>query len=99
MISRYSKVKTKTNDNGKVVYTSTTLPIIQDRDDDIYIIANSMDRLDTLAYKFYGNAKYWWVIALANNLGKGTLMLEGGTQLRIPPNPTDVAMLLENANK
>lgn len=87
------------NTNNKQVQQTTTLPLIQDREDDVYVITNSMDRLDTLAYKFYGSAKYWWVIALANDLGKGTLMLEGGVQLRIPKNPTDIVQLVQDANK
>lgn len=98
-MSRYNSIKKTSNDNGKQVYQSVKLPLIEDLDTDMYIITNSMDRLDTLAYKFYGNAKYWWVIALANDLGKGTMMLEGGIQLKIPPNPITVEEKVQKENK
>jgi hypothetical protein len=98
MISRYQFAKTKANDAGKQVYQSLTLPKVEESEDDIYIITNSMDRLDSLAYRFYGSAKYWWVLAAVNNLGKGTLMVEGGIQLRIPANPANVETLLQNIN-
>lgn len=98
-MSRYSSIKKSVNDSGKQVYQSIKLPIIEDRDNDIYIVTNSMDRLDNLAFKFYGSAKYWWVIALANNLGKGTMMLEGGIQLKIPANPITIESKVEKENK
>ena len=42
------------------------------------------ERLDTLAYTIYGDSSYWWVIAAANGLGKGTLIVPANTKLRIP---------------
>ena len=42
------------------------------------------DRIDLLAFKYYGDVTLWWVIAKANHLGKGTLRLEPGRQIRIP---------------
>lgn len=29
------------------------------------------DRLDTMAGKIYGDARYWWVLAAASNIGWG----------------------------
>jgi nucleoid-associated protein YgaU len=40
--------------------------------------------LDKLAVSFYNDAASWWVIAAANGLGKGTLMVPRDTKLRIP---------------
>ena len=51
---------------------------------DKYIIARPGDRLDLLAREFYQEQKYWWIIADANNLGKGTLTVPEGRQIRIP---------------
>lgn len=34
------------------------------------------DRLDTLAGELYGDARYWWVLAAASNIGWG---------LQVPP--------------
>ncbi len=99
MISRYSFSKLNKNTAGKQVYTSLSFPIIEEQETDTYIITNSADRLDSLAYKFYGDAKYWWVLAMVNNLGKGTLVVEGGIQLRIPANPSDIVNLLKEENQ
>lgn len=98
MISRYDFANTKQSDTGKRVKESLTLPVIEDRDDDVYIITSVNDRLDSLAFRFYGNAKYWWIIAIVNNLGKGTVAVDPGIQLRIPVNPSTVITELDNSN-
>ena len=51
---------------------------------DKYIITRETDRLDLLAKEFYDNEKLWWILADANNLGKGNLNMASGIQLRIP---------------
>jgi len=51
---------------------------------DVYIQILGAERLDKLALLFYENASLWWVIAAANGLGKGTLLVPGGVSLRIP---------------
>lgn len=98
MDSRYDFAKIKQSDTGKQVYQSLTIPVVPELDSDIYIITNVADRLDSLAYKFYGEAKYWWIIAIVNNLGKGTIALEPGVQLRIPANPSTVIAELNKVN-
>jgi phage tail protein X len=82
--SRYSQTAQTTRFDGKRILTTTYYPEIPLSDKDIYIIASNADRLDQLAYKYYNNSTYWWVIAQANNLGKGSLFMEEGTQIRIP---------------
>lgn len=98
MDSRYNVAKTKRSESGKQVYQSLTLPVISELDSDIYIVTNTTDRLDSLAFRFYGQAKYWWILAIVNNLGKGTIAVEPGIQLRIPANPSTVIAELENSN-
>lgn len=50
------------------------------------------DRLDTLAARFFADDKYWWVIALVNNISypfpSGGLV--PGRKLRIPNSVNDV---------
>ena len=58
--------------------------MINKKSTDIYIVGSQHDRLDNLAYKYYEDARLWWIIARANNLGKGTLTVPIGTQIRIP---------------
>ena len=98
MISRYDYAKTKLNSKNKQVLATLTVPTIADMEDDVYIITSVTDRLDSLSFKYYGNAKYWWVIAVANNLGKGTLVVEPGIQIRIPANPSTIINEVENKN-
>lgn len=54
--------------------------------DKVHIVIDG-ERLDTIAYKYYGNSKYWWVLADANDI-KDTLInpfvLDSGTKLLIP---------------
>jgi phage tail protein X len=54
--------------------------------DDRYIFSREGDRLDLLAYEFYGDTQLWPILASANNLGKGSLSVPAELQLRIPPN-------------
>jgi len=51
---------------------------------DRYIFAREGDRLDLLADEFYDDTTAWFILALANNLGKGSLNVPAGIQLRIP---------------
>lgn len=96
---RYQFTKTKTRYDGKNVYKTTYYPNISVDNEDIYIISNEGDYLDSLAYKYYGDESFWWIIAKANNLGFGRLSVEGGLQLRIPKNTTKIIQDLNNLNK
>jgi hypothetical protein len=51
------------------------------------------DYLDQIAYRYYNDVSLWWIIAVANNLGKGKLSLDINKQLRIP---TDIQTILQN---
>ena len=59
----------------------SALPV---QDSDVYIQVMGVERLDKLALLFYEDASLWWIIATANGLGKGTLLVPGGVKLRIP---------------
>jgi len=65
-------------------YNSNLPPLIEKLDTDIYIISRDGDRLDMLAYEYYGDQSQWWVIAQANHIGKGTFAIEPGIRIRIP---------------
>ena len=85
---RYSKSKIKINKETGNRYTETiTYPTIPITLGDLYIQANEGLRLDLISQQYYNTPKYWWVIALANNMGKGTLYVTASSQLRIPANP------------
>lgn len=85
-MNRYSNSKIENRFDGKRVYRSAIYPKIDVDSSDIYIITNETMYLDSLAYKYYKDVTYWWIIALANNIGKGKLSVPAGIQLRIPGN-------------
>ena len=41
------------------------------------------ERLDHVAYQYYGDTRLWWIIAAASNIGWG-LQCPPGTYIRIP---------------
>ena len=65
-------------------YQTTVYDKVPEDNSDIYVIAQEGDRLDNLAWEYYSDPTLWWIIARANNIGKGTLFPEVGIQLRIP---------------
>lgn len=99
MTNRYSYAeKLKTRDSKRQYIESVIYPLIRPTDDDIYIIAEDMDKLDILAYKYYGDASYWWIIAVANNINDATLYIEAGRQIRIPSNIGAILQTLKSIN-
>ena len=78
-LDRYQFTK---KDLGK--YKTTRYPSFKKQLSDLYIISRQGDRLDNLSHDFYKDPRYWWIIAQANNLGKGTMVIEPGLQIRIP---------------
>jgi len=84
MPSRYDHTKTKRNELGKRVFKPTIYPKIPIRDSDIFIYPRFGDRLDNLAFKYYGDVSLWWIIAKANDLDAAHIGLEVDNQIRIP---------------
>jgi phage tail protein X len=75
--------KIKKEGSVEVVSKTTTLyDIIPESDNDTYVISQYGDRLDLLAYQYYGDTSLWWYIAKANDLK--VMVIPTGTSLRIP---------------
>lgn len=83
-MKRYDNIPIQTRWDGKRVFKSVAYPIIPPQSSDLQIVSNETDCLDTLAYKYYGDPTLYWVIARANNLGKGRMSIPPGFTLRIP---------------
>jgi nucleoid-associated protein YgaU len=83
----------------KQYFESTIYTKVKPTNNDIYIISTQSDRLDLLASKYYGNASYWWVISVANNLNDASLSIEPGRQLRIPSDISSVLNEFERINR
>lgn len=90
MQNRYVEIQTKTGTNNKRVTSSVIYPPIPRSLEDIYIITTPGDRIDLLTKKYYNDIGYWWIIAEANGIGKGTMAIPVGIQLRIPTNITRI---------
>ena len=94
MPSRYSNTKIKRDKSGIRAYKTTYYPDIPIRDRDQFIYPKFDERLDALAYRFYGDTSLWWVIAKANGL-KGKLYVPQDTEIRVPG---DITKVLEDFN-
>ena len=86
MINRYSKTKIKRTSKSINYYTNTLYPEIPPSIDDVYILTEVGDRLDTLASVYYKNSSLWWIISKANpdKIRRDGLLLKPGIQIRIP---------------
>lgn len=91
MQSRYLNNKIKKTIDGRQVYRSKIYPNIPPSDQDTFVATETGDRLDTLAYQFYGDSRFWWIIATSNNIHDANIGFEEGTILRIPANYIDIA--------
>ena len=87
-MSRYSNTKiTKKSllpKQKKIVssYGTTLYQRMPETNGDLHVISTEGDRLDNLAFQFYGDASLWWYIAKANNLT--ALNVPAGKSLIIP---------------
>jgi hypothetical protein len=82
---RYQNIQvTKLQATGSQYYLNNIYPDIPLSNEDNYVITVLGDRLDLLAFDFYGDTSFWWVIASANSLSGDSLYTEPGMQLRIP---------------
>lgn len=97
-MERYRQASIRTNESDKDFYESQLLPDIERRPEDTIITTESGQRLDRLAFRFYDDAKLWWVIAAANNLGRGDWSVPEGIQLRIPQNLSQVSREITSIN-
>ena len=102
MPSRYQIISTMKSDtgvastSGKTLYKPTYYPNIEAQPDDNYILTGVTDRLDNIAFDFYGDATLWWAVAMANNLEGDSIYPPTGVYLRIPK---DLANILAKYNQ
>jgi hypothetical protein len=96
-MSRYATSRIITANNEKRYNTTTIIPVFPISNSDIYIVTTSVERLDKLAKTFYGDATLWWIIATANGLGKGTIIVPSNSRLRIP-SATNAQQIINTTN-
>lgn len=84
-MNRYADIRTYKTATGITYQGVTRYPEIPYSENDIYVITTDGDRLDNLAYEYYGDATLYWVISAANPPQTYSLLYPVlGTQLRIP---------------
>ena len=99
MNHRYQNIQiAKYESAGSQYYTNNVYPEIPVSDQDDYVIAVLGDRIDLLAFDFYGDVALWWVIASANSLPGDSLYLEPGMQIRIPNDVPGIINQYRQAN-
>lgn len=83
--SRYQRVRCLHDDKGNIYHENWIKRGIDSSTNDSYhlITIEDENRLDMIALSYYGTPRYWWVIALANNI-IDPFDVPKGTELRIP---------------
>tara|TARA_R110002020_G_scaffold68202_5_gene178525 strand:+ start:740 stop:1033 length:294 start_codon:yes stop_codon:yes gene_type:complete len=97
-MKRYSTTKTKFDKSGLRVYSTTYYPKIPIENSDTFILTKVGDRLDNLAYKYYGDNTLWWIIAKGNGI-KGMTGLKPAQAIRIPGNIPKILQKFEDLNR
>jgi nucleoid-associated protein YgaU len=99
-MTRYENTTILTTSNYKPYYKGKFYPNIPLSESDVYVITTVGDRLDLLAYSYYNDSTLWWIISMANNnITRGALYPEPGTQLRIPTNLSNTLNLFKQFNQ
>jgi hypothetical protein len=93
MANRYSNTPISLDENRKRRYGTWIISIPPYNSSDLYIQVTSADRLDILASKLYGDQSLWYIIAAANGLGKGSLVVPPNTVLRIPSTEQTISFI------
>ena len=96
-MSRYSTTNVISDSFLRSRRSTTIISEIPLLSTDIYIRVTSVERLDKLANKFYGSSTLWWIIASANAIGKGTIVVPSNTIIRIP-DPATVPQIINSIN-
>ena len=100
MANRYAEIPvTKQGATGSLYYTNAIYPDVPYQNSDYYVITTMEDRLDLLAYSFYGDSSLWWVIASANALPGDSIYPPIGAQLRIPSDAQGIVSNYKIRNK
>ena len=98
MASRYKNIGLFKTESNTRFRRNPIYPDIPVSEEDFYIVSSVGERYDTLALRFYGDSKLWWIIASANRMTKASLVLEPGVQVRIPASKSEALRLYNEVN-
>ena len=101
MADRLKNIKRRVTKDRKIHYKNILFPEIPLDVNDIYAMSRVGDRLDLIAYRFYGSTELWWIIASANpSIVKGDgFGLKPGLTIRIPNNPEVIVQSFYRINQ
>jgi phage tail protein X len=107
MANRYQNIGDKRVTDIRVIskpvrqlFNTVKYPEIPLNISDTYVTSNDGDRWDILAYTYYGDSSYWWVISIANDsLPQNSLFIPPGIQIRIPSNVSFIIQQFETLNQ
>ena len=97
LVSRYMKTRLILDEESGTEYHETVSNyVVKENENDkfITITNDNKNRLDIISFEQYGNVKFWWAIAIANNIIDAFTEIPIGTVLRIPAIPN----LYKNGN-
>lgn len=72
------------NFDGVEFWDLLVLPPVPSHPQDIEYTVKGGDRIDNLAYRFYGDSTLWFIIAVANDMELLPVDLNVGDVIRIP---------------
>lgn len=98
MIRRLKNIPILKSKEGVEYRENTIFPRISPDEDDIFIETVTGDRYDTLAHEFYNDENLWWLLAGADPEFRGTLNIQPGRQMRIPPSPERIVREFREEN-
>ena len=78
--------------------SSVRYPDIPLSENDVFLYTIRGDRLDNLAYQFYGDPTLYWIFQIANELNRDSLYPPIGVQLRIPQDLTKILQDFDKIN-
>lgn len=83
--SRYKNLRRLEGEEGKLYHENWIKKYVDESAEDQFMTVTLDDenRLDIISNKYYGTPRYWWVIALANEI-IDPFDIPIGTYLRIP---------------
>ena len=96
-MKRYGNTRKKIDKSGVRVYTTTYYPEIPLTDSDFFIRPVDGNRLDNLAFSYYGDPTLWWIIAKANGI-RGKVVVSTDEILRIPGNLQQILQKFRTLN-
>ena len=93
-MNRYSNIQQLRNINefvgtlGDRYYRTVYYPEVGPSETDIYVETEFGDRLDSLAFQFYGDTTLYWIISIRNpnEVNFGSVFMTPGSIIAIPVN-------------